>query len=90
LTRDNTDLSTALFTNTVIANVWKYNYNDSDYSIKILNNDNNQNQNYYIEYVDGVYTINPGKLIVQPGSNQGKEYSNPQHNDPRYEIIIYG
>ncbi len=90
LTRDNTDLIE--FTDTFVSDVWKYNYasDEEDYSVKILPNDNNGNQNYYIEYVDALYTINPGQIIVQPGSNQGKEYSNPQHNDPRFEIIVYG
>jgi hypothetical protein len=90
LTRDNTDLIE--FTDTFVSDVWKYNYasDEEDYSVKILPNDNNGNQNYYIEYEDALYTINPGQIIVQPGSNQGKEYSNPQHNDPRFEIIVYG
>jgi len=90
LTHDNTNLSAKTFKNTIITTAWKYNYTDTDYSVKILVNDNNANQNYYITYVGDYYTINPGKIIVQPGSNQGKEYSNPQHNDPMYEIIVYG
>lgn len=90
LTRDNTDLTNKVFTNFMEAELWRYNYDDSDYSLKIVANTNNSNQNYYITYTGAIYTINPRTLIVQPGVNQGKEYSNPTHNDPLFEIVVYG
>ena len=94
LTRDNTDLTNSKFTDVLTRNVWAYHYDTDvdtqDFTLSIEPNLNNGNQNYYLVYVDSLYTIRPGELIVQPGSNQGKEYSNPQHNDPRFEIVIYG
>lgn len=90
LTRDNTNLGNKQFTNFSNAKLWQYNYDDSTAAVKILVNTMNGNQNYYLEYNDAIYTIELGEVIVQPGYNQGKEYSDPEHNDPIFEIIVYG
>ena len=93
LTRDNTIVdggAIVKFKNFHDALLWRYDYDDSDYSLKVLPNANNNLQNYYIIYQSAFYKIEPRTLIVQPGANQGKEYSNPTHNDPIYEIVVYG
>lgn len=94
LTRNNTTVDgsgkIATFKDYHNSKLWQFNYDDTDYSLKVLPNAHNENQNYYIDYTTQFYIITPRQLIVQPGANQGKEYSNPTHNDPIYEIVVYG
>ena len=92
LTRNNTDFTTKKFTDYHNAEIWNNNdaHNDANKSLQVIANANNGNKNYYIKYEQATYTITPRKLIVQPGANQGKEYSNPTHYDPVYELVVYG
>ena len=51
---------------------------------------NKGERNYVIHYVADDFVIKANELIVQPGINQGKEYSNTEYYDPIWEIVDYG
>lgn len=48
-------------------------------------------RNYAISFVnENKLSINAIDLVVQPGVNQGKEYSASQYHDPLWQIVLYG
>ena len=65
-------------------------YDDTNDALQISVNNINGNQNYVISYTTASYTITTRELVIQPGVNQGKEYSTPAHKDPIWQLIVYG
>ncbi len=51
---------------------------------------NLDNRNYVIEFTGNIYTINSNDIVVQPGINQGKEYSKDKYRDPVWQMVVYG
>lgn len=51
---------------------------------------NGANRNYAIIYVGNDYYIQAGQITIQPGINQGKEYSNNEYSDPLWQLVVYG
>jgi len=51
---------------------------------------NTDHRNYVISYTSANYLIEANELIVQPGINQGKEYSYNKYHDPIWQIVVYG
>lgn len=72
------------------SNVYDEDNSDDTLAIKVAVNTTNHNQNYVISYTTDQYEINERDLVIQPGINQGKEYSNPAHIDPVWQLVVYG
>ena len=51
---------------------------------------NKETRNYAILFVKADFRIEATDIVIQPGINQGKEYANDPHNDPIWELVVYG
>ena len=66
------------------------NINSSIYGTVTGKSLNTGNRNYVIKFNLAHYLIEAGEMIIQPGVNQGKEYSKNPYNDPIWQLVVYG